>query len=163
MRFVQYWPQCRGGSIAGWFPGTCSLVSGVAVALICAGCGSTPAVPTLGQLAGLYAQGQGFGQVRPAEVFNGGDPTGLISHIIWKSWGGRRAVGTGTSDYVGPGQSVATGSEEHAAIIAFNLGICEGKLMYRAVEWYFPQHAQVFDPHQYENVCIGTYEPSSSG
>src|SRR5262249_55508353 len=64
-------------------------------------------VATLGQSAGDFARGDGFGQVRPPEIFNGGDPTGLVTHVAWKSWGGGRAVATGTSDYVGPNQSVA--------------------------------------------------------
>ena len=42
-------------------------------------------------------------------------------------------------------------------IVAFDLGTCDGKLMYRAVEWYFAQHGQTFDPSQYEDVCTGTY------
>jgi hypothetical protein len=33
--------------------------------------------------------------------------------------------------------------------------------MYQAVEWYFPQHDQAFDPDRYENICTGTYVPSS--
>lgn len=115
------------------------------------------AVPTLGQAIGIFAHGAGFGQVRPSEIFNGGDPTGLVTHIIWESWGGTDAVGTGQSDYVGPNQSVASGTQESATIIAFRLGMCDGKHMYRAVEWYFPQHGQTFNSHQYENICAGTY------
>lgn len=45
--------------------------------------GATPE-PTLGQLAGIFFQGTGFGEVRPSEFFNGGDPTGLVQHIVWK-------------------------------------------------------------------------------
>jgi hypothetical protein len=115
------------------------------------------AVPTLGQLAGVFARGTGFGQVKPAKIFNGGDPTGLVTHVVWSSWGGARAVATGTSDYVGPNQSVAQGTEESATVVAFDLGNCDGKLMYQAVEWYFPQHGQAFNPNQYENICTGTY------
>jgi WD40 repeat protein len=112
------------------------------------------AVPTLGRFAGVYGvNGVGFGQVRPKEIFNGGDPTGMISHIIWKSWGGPKAIGTGTALYVGPNQIVANGTEETATVVAFHLGPCGGKLMYRAVEWYFPQHDQAFNPSQYENIC----------
>jgi hypothetical protein len=120
------------------------------------------AVPTLGWPAGDFAQaGKGFGQVKPSEIFNGGDPTGLVTHIVWKSWGGPEAVGTGINDYVGPNQNVSAGTEEPATVVAFNLGTCHGKLMYQAVEWYFPQHGQVFSPGHYENICIGTYVPSS--
>jgi hypothetical protein len=143
------------------------LACGVAAALICAGCGSssppttpTAAAPVLGRPAGVFAHGAGFGQVKPARIFNGGDPTGLLTHITWKSWGGADAVGSGKSDYVGPGQSVATGSEQRATVEAFRLGKCHGKLMYKAVEWYFPQHGQAFSASHYENICKGTYVPT---
>ncbi len=119
------------------------------------------AVPTLGQAAGVFAHGQGFGQARPSRIFNGGDPTGLVTHVVWTSWGGAQAVATGISDYVGPHQTVASGREEPATVVAFNLGTCDGQLMYQAVEWYFPQHHQAFNPSQYENVCTGTYVPGS--
>jgi hypothetical protein len=118
-------------------------------------------VPTLGQPAGVFAHGQGFGQVKPTEIFNGGDPTGLVTHVVWTSWGGAQAIATGISDYVGPGQTVAGGKEEPATVVAFNLGTCDGKLMYQAVEWYFPQHHQAFDPGHYEDICTGTYVPGA--
>jgi len=117
------------------------------------------AVPTLGQLAGDFAHGTGFGQVKPAKIFNGGDPTGLVRNVVWTSWGGAQAAATGVSDYVGPGQSVATGTEETATVVAFDLGTCDGKLMYQAVEWYFPQHGQAFDAGRYQNICTGSYVP----
>jgi hypothetical protein len=119
------------------------------------------AAPVLGQLTGIFAHGTGFGQARPAEVFNGGDPTGLVSKITWQSWGGATATGTGTSTYVGANQPVAAGTPQRATIVAFNLGTCAGKLMYQAVEWYFPQHGQSFSGSHYENVCAGTFVPSS--
>ena len=108
----------------------------------------------------VFAHGSGFGQSRPPKIFNGGDPTGLVTQIVWKSWGGARAVGTGMSDYVGPTQSVATGTEEAATVVAFHLGTCNGRRMYRAVEWYFPQHGQAFNASRYENVCTGAYVPA---
>jgi len=115
------------------------------------------AMPTLGQRAGDFVNGKGFGQAKPSEIYNGGDPTGLVTHITWNSWGGPHAIGTGTAEYIGPNQSVSTGSQEMATIVAFNLGTCNGQRMYQAVEWYFPQHGQTFDPHQYEDICTGTY------
>jgi hypothetical protein len=115
------------------------------------------AVPVLGQRGIFDYNSRGFGEVRPATVFNGGDPTGLVMHITWSSWGGSTAIGAGDSDYVGPNQSVATGTQEKVRIVAFDLGTCRGKLMYRAVEWYFPQHSQNFNPSQYEDICTGNY------
>ena len=56
------------------------LAGGGAVVLVCAGCGSsspattpTGAVPVLGRPAGAFAHGAGFGLVKPAKIFNGGD------------------------------------------------------------------------------------------
>jgi hypothetical protein len=118
-------------------------------------------VPVLGRPAGVFAAGTGFGAVRPSRIFNGGDPSGLVTGVSWQSWGGARATATGTADYVGPGQSVATGAEETATVVAFHLGTCHGKLMYRALEWYFPQHGQKFSPAHYENICTGSYVPGS--
>jgi hypothetical protein len=124
---------------------------GAAIVLVCAGCAGSPghqqaALPTLGRPAGVFAHGEGFGQVRPSGIFNGGDPTGLVSHITWKSWGGARASGTGTSDYVGPAQSVATGTQQPVTVVAL----------------YFPSHGQRFNPHRHENICTGTYVPAPS-
>jgi hypothetical protein len=118
---------------------------------------SPAGVPTLGQLAGDFAQGQGFGQVKPARIFNGGDPTGLVTHVVWSSWGATQSTATGTAEYVGPNQSVAQGTEESATVVAFDLGTCDGKYMYQAIEWYFPQHNQAFNPNTYENICTGSY------
>jgi hypothetical protein len=120
------------------------------------GTASSPA-PTLGQLAGVFAQGQGFGQVEPSTIFNGGDPTGLVTNVVWTSWGGAQATAAGTAEYVAPNQSVAQGTEETATVVAFDLGTCGGKYMYQAVEWYFPQHSQAFNPNTYENICTGSY------
>jgi hypothetical protein len=105
---------------------------------------------------------RGYGQVRPATVFNGGDPTGLVSGIHWSSWGGSEAIGTGRSDYVGPHQSVARGSEDPARIVAFRLGICRGRRAYDAVEWYFPEHGQHFSPGSYIDACTGGYYANGS-
>jgi hypothetical protein len=116
--------------------------------------------PTLGLMTGLFTHGAvGFGQVRPKEVYNGGDPTGLVTSITWHDWGQAQAVGTARALYVGPNQAVAQGTIEPARIVAFGLGSCNGHYMYAAVEWYFPQHKQVFDANQFEDVCIGAYYP----
>jgi len=120
-----------------------------------------PAVPTLGQVAGDFDHGQGFGQVRPQEIYNGGDPTGLVTKITWQSWGGATATGTGTATYVAGNEPVAAGTQEPATVVAFKLGTCSGKLMYQAVEWYFPQHGQSFSAAHYEDICAGTYVPGS--
>lgn len=39
--------------------------------------------------------GEGWGTSRPSKIYNGGDPSGLVSHIHWTTWGGPIAVGKG--------------------------------------------------------------------
>jgi hypothetical protein len=37
----------------------------------------------------------GWGEVKPRQIFNGGDPSGHVSALTWKGWGSPVAVGTG--------------------------------------------------------------------
>jgi hypothetical protein len=114
-------------------------------------------IPVLGEPTGAFAQGDGFGEVRPSRIYSGGDSGESLSGVVWKSWGGVRAVGSGLGKYNESGGKVGTGSEELATIVAFKLGTCHGKVMYQALEWFFPQYGQRFSPNQYENICSGTY------
>jgi dipeptidyl aminopeptidase/acylaminoacyl peptidase len=127
----------------------------------CPAPGSAPGTrsPTLGRAFGLFQHGgQGFGHVKPPEIFNGGDPTGLVTHIAWASWGAPQATGSGMAYYVGPGKTVDTqATAVTATVVAFDLGPCDGRVMYRAVEWYFPSLGGSFDPSSFEDVCDGAY------
>jgi hypothetical protein len=111
--------------------------------------------PTLGQVWGQNQEG--YGTVRPAKVFNGGDPTGMIWNISWSSWGGAQATGTGTANWEPPGAAVADSVSRPATIVAYNLGTCNGQLMYQAVDWYFPTEGQSFNPRGHYNICTGDY------
>jgi hypothetical protein len=111
-------------------------------------------------LAGPWSSNQeGYGQVKPRRIFNGGDPTGLVTDIHWLTWGRSQAIGTGMAEWVGPHQDVAGGRPQPARIVLFRLGSCRGRRAYDAIEWYFPQHGQYFDAHQYINACTGIYYP----
>jgi hypothetical protein len=114
-------------------------------------------VPTLGQPVGDFAHGAGFGQVKPPRIFNGGDPSGLVTGVVWSSWGGAQATATGTAEYLAPNETIAQGTQEPATVVAFDLGTCDGKLMYQAIEWYFPQHGQSFSSSTYQDICTGSY------
>ncbi len=46
--------------------------------------------------------GEGWGTVRPSKIFNGGDPSGLVTHIHWTSWGGSSAIGYGLNSIFKP-------------------------------------------------------------
>jgi hypothetical protein len=55
---------------------------------------SAPTV-VLGSRSFAGSQGAGWGTAHPREIFNGGDPSGLVTHIRWSSWGGPSASGRG--------------------------------------------------------------------
>ena len=111
-------------------------------------------------LAGPWGSNQeGYGHVKPSKIYNGGDPTGIVEHIHWLTWGHPRAIGSGVAEYVGPHQDVAEGTLQSARIVLFQLGSCDGRRAYDAIEWYFPQHGDHFNPRQYINACTGQYYP----
>jgi hypothetical protein len=81
----------------------------------------------------------------------------LVDHVEWSSWGGPRAVGQGVGFYVGDAEYVAGGHPEPATVIAFDLGVCRGQLMYQKIEWFFPKHGEKFDSQTCINICTGEY------
>jgi hypothetical protein len=118
-------------------------------------CAASPSRPVL---AGPWGRDQqGYGQVAPTTIFNGGDPTGLVTHIHWFSWGDPTATGTGMAEWVGPNQIVAQGTAAPATVVVFHLGTCHGRSAYDAIEWYFPEHGQRFSASTYIDPCTGVY------
>jgi hypothetical protein len=100
---------------------------------------------------------QGYGTERPVTIFNGGDPTGLVTKVHWSGWGTDRATGTGTGWSTQSAKDVAHGHSARARVVAFKLGTCRGKLVYRAITWFFPHEGDVFDPNTYIDMCDGSY------
>jgi hypothetical protein len=129
---------------------------GIIAAVLAASAGAA-SLPILAGPWGPYQEG--YGHTKPGRIFNGGDPTGLVTHIRWITWGQSRAIGTGIAEWVGPHQDVAEGTQQPARIVLFQLGHCHGRPAYNAIEWYFPNHQQHFNPHQYIDACTGTYYP----
>ena len=112
-------------------------------------------LPTLGV---VWAPSQeGYGEVRPRTIFNGGDPTGLVTDVVWESWGGATARGSGNSIDANVSLTVADAPRARAQVVAFDLGECNGELAYRAITWYFPEFGETFDPTSYINICTGEY------
>lgn len=105
---------------------------------------TTTAPPTLGTV--WAPNQQGYGEVAPTTIFNGGDPTGLVSNITWDNWGASRATGTGTGLWVDPRKSVADGQRLRATVVAYDLGTCKGRPAYLHVTWYFPSKGESFNP-----------------
>jgi hypothetical protein len=58
--------------------------------------------PVLGR-TGYVLYGEGWGSARPTKIFNGGDPSGLVTNIRWQSWGGTEAFGVGKNSIFKPG------------------------------------------------------------
>jgi hypothetical protein len=90
----------------------------IVLALIAAGLAATSALaasaapmptlgastsPVLGAKDFAGPDGEGWGTARPATIFNGGDPSGLVSDIHWRSWGGAQAIGWGKNSIFKPG------------------------------------------------------------
>jgi hypothetical protein len=110
-------------------------------------------VPLLGRKWG--PDQEGYGEPHPKTIFNGGDPTGLVTNVRWQSWGGPKAIGDGTALYAP--ESVVNGHKAPARVVAFDLGMCNGIPAYRAIEWYFPQYSESFKPGTYIDICTGKY------
>jgi hypothetical protein len=111
--------------------------------------------PTLGA-PGAFQDGSGFGQARPRRVFYGGDPTGDIRAITWRTWGGPTAIGTGIGYYEPDNAPVAESYSQPAQIKAYDLGLCHGKRVYLKVQWWYPSHGGSFDPGESGyNLCTG--------
>jgi hypothetical protein len=117
--------------------------------------------PVLGRAAGTFSRATGLGKIRPRRIDFGGDPTSFVKRITWHSWGGLRARGTGRAVWVPPGQPTSSGRVQNVTIVGFHRGMCHGTFMYRAVEWFFPQHHQHFTTHHYANVCAGHWVGAS--
>jgi hypothetical protein len=99
----------------------------------------------------------GYGHAEPPSIFNGGDRSGLVTHIEWLTWGGSRAVGLGRGLYIAPDQFSSEGTRQSAVIVLFKLGYCHGRRAYDAITWFYPQHGNRFNPHAYINACTGHY------
>jgi hypothetical protein len=140
------------------------LLAIVAVAgLLSAGVAGAHSVPTFGLPSEPRAEG--FGEVRPATIFLGGDPSGLVSHIHWRRWGKPKAIGRGKGWYIPPGGGTSDGHTARARLVAWDLGYCGGQWAYRKAEWYFPEYhrhghfpdATYFDPNLAMKICAGHY------
>ncbi len=51
--------------------------------------------PVLGSASFIPRIGVGWGTYKPSEIFNGGDPSGMIDGITWSGWGEPEAIGYG--------------------------------------------------------------------
>jgi hypothetical protein len=95
-----------------WFPGGRYPMGGR-----CPRAAAAPRQPVLGSTAFIPRIGAGWGTYKPKEIFNGGDPSGLIYGITWSGWGRPDAYGSGKSIISYPGNL-------YTELRAFDLGRC---------------------------------------
>jgi hypothetical protein len=99
----------------------------------------------------------GFGIAQPTAISLGDGPYGVGPTLHWESWGSPQATASATDAgmFLGdPADSrIPPSNLGEATVVAFDLGTCQGRLVYQALEWYFPQHGQAFNPNTYVNTC----------
>jgi hypothetical protein len=113
----------------------------IAVPALAAGAGEPELmaeVPVLGSKQFSEPYGAGFGHPEPEVIFNGGDPSGEVSELKWRSWGGPIAIGYGREPLFRPqgGYYRKLGRVE---LRANKLGECAGKSAYTRLEIRAPK------------------------
>jgi len=93
----------------------------------------------LGSKSYPLPSGHGFGTAQPGTIFNGGDPSGLVTHIHWSSWGGSVATGKGLNAIFKP-QGGYYGQLVTIQLRAYDVGRCTplGPLAYRRLSVRVP-------------------------
>jgi hypothetical protein len=103
-------------------------------------CCATTAQATASQSAGASGpvvlgapafapNGTGWGKAHPSEIFNGGDPSGLVTDIHWRTWGGPTAIGFGRNAIFKPGGGYYR-KQVRIKLRAESLGNCGGRRAY---------------------------------
>jgi hypothetical protein len=101
-------------------------------------------VPKLG-VAHPYEYAEGFGTVRPVSFSLVSTASSTVQKITWDSWGGPQAIGHGLNPD-GAGNPMVP-----VTVTAFDLGPCNGQLVYRQVMRTPPGGS---DAH---NICHGSH------
>jgi len=79
--------------------------------------------PVLGAKSFAGQNGVGWGTYKPREIYNGGDPSGMVTDIDWTGWGTADAVGYGKTSIFKPGGGYFPGLAR-AELRATALGHC---------------------------------------
>lgn len=87
----------------------------------------------------------GYGEVRPPVIDNGGDGNGVITDIVWDSWGGPQAHGHGIAPWVPPGAplaEVSTSQQKSSPLTSERAGAVDVPRRYVVL----PAARDTFDP-----------------
>lgn len=118
---------------------------------------SAPSPIVLGADLPSSSSEKGFGEAQPREVDFGNHPTTILRNVVWDSWGGENATGTGEAIWVGPGQSTAEGSWEPTVIRAWGIGTCPqapDRQAYTMIQWDFERVEEGEQPTPFD-LCTG--------
>jgi hypothetical protein len=113
------------------------LVTCALTAAIVASAGAA-ANPVLGAKSFAAPYGKGWGTAEPAEIFNGGDPSGLVTHIRWSGWGNPTAIGHGLNAIFKPHGGYYRKLAQ-IELRATNLGKCGSRRAYTKLEARVPR------------------------
>ena len=101
-----------------WFPG-----GDLPMGAKCALAPTPPGQPVLGSKVFIPRIGVGWGTYQPREIFNGGDPSGMVHGITWTYWGQPDAYGYGQTYIFKPKGGYYPVSVT-AELRAYDLGRC---------------------------------------
>ncbi len=118
----------------GWIPAVSS-VDAMSRASMARASGSI----VLGSTSYYAPQSRGWGTVKPRMIFNGGDPSGLVSGIRWQHWGQTSAIGWGVTAIFKPAGGYYS-KLVRAELRATDIGRCTaaGPLAYRRLSIRVP-------------------------
>ena len=95
--------------------------------------------PVIGAKAFAAPYGKGFGTAEPSEIFNGGDPSGSVTHIKWSGWGNPTAIGYGLNPIFKPHGGYYS-KPAQIELRATNLGKSGNQAAYTRLEVRVPKH-----------------------
>jgi hypothetical protein len=95
--------------------------------------------PVLGAKGFAAPDGNGFGTAEPSEIFNGGDPSGLVTQIKWTGWGNPTAIGHGLNPIFKPHGGYYR-KPARIELRATALGKCGSRRAYMKLEARVPKH-----------------------
>jgi hypothetical protein len=94
-------------------------------------------LPLLGSRVFYAPHAKGFGTAHPSTISNGGDPSGIVTKIVWKGWGGQTAIGYGLNSIFKPNGGYYS-RQVRIELRAQHLGRCAGQLVYRQLDVRLP-------------------------
>ena len=118
---------------------TISILAALVIAAAFASQAGAAANPVLGAKAFAAPVGEGFGTAEPATIFNGGDPSGLVTQIKWSGWGNPTVIGYGLNPIFKPHGGYYR-KPARIELRATDLGKCGNRRAYTRLEVRIPKH-----------------------